>query len=164
MIQDKYIIAIIAGWGAAMSYISGWSDYVWTLLILMCIDFSIGLAMPLFANKSKKSRGGKIESNICLRGIIKKCVIFVMVYVSYLLGKAGNVQPLSDAVCVAFIVSEVVSIVEHAAIIGVPIPQVLLRAINVVRDKTSSAVDALAAGALTPEKPEDKDKGNGQDA
>lgn len=146
MNQSKIIMAIAAGMGALAAYVESWTGQIWTLLIIMGIDFVIGIAMPLFFRKSKKSKAGKIDSYTCRRGIIKKCVIFLMIYVAFLLGKATQMSFLPDAVCTAFIVSEVISILEHAAVLGVPIPKVLLRALAAINDKAGASVNILANG------------------
>lgn len=147
MKSSKIIVACSGGIGALIAYVDSWSAQVWTLATIMIIDFVIGTLMPLIAGKSKKSKTGKLESYACRRGIIKKCVMFLMIYVSWLLGRAANVTFLPDAVCTALIVSEVISILEHAALLGVPIPRVLIRALNAINDKAGEGVNILANGS-----------------
>jgi len=120
---------------------------VWTLAIIMIIDFVFGTLMPLLIGKSKKNKDGKLESYACRRGIVKKCAMFLMIYISWLLGRAANVTFLPDAVCTALIVSEVISILEHFAILGVPIPKVLLRALSAINDKAGEGVNIVANGS-----------------
>lgn len=144
---SKALIPIGAGVGALIAYIGSWSVNVEFLVILMAIDFLFGILMPLFLGKSKKAETeGKLESRVCRRGIVKKCVIFLMIYVSFLLSKVVHFDFLPDAVTTAFIIAEVVSILEHAALLGVPIPNVLVRAIKVVNDNMSRTVDSMASG------------------
>jgi toxin secretion/phage lysis holin len=142
--KDKIFLMLAAAGAGVLNYIGSWSSHILTLSILMAVDFAIGLAMPVFAGKSKKSAAGKIESRYCRRGLIKKGVMLLVVYVSYLLGNAADVRFLADAVTVAFILNEAVSILEHAAVMGVPIPAVLSRALNAIHDKTGAGLDALA--------------------
>jgi len=144
---NKIIVALGAGVGAIVTYVDSWGAHVWTLVTIMCIDFVVGTLMPLLFGKSKKSKAGKLESYACRRGIVKKCVMFLMIYVSWLLGRAANVTFLPDAVCTALIVSEVISILEHAAVLGVPIPRVLLRALSAINDKAGEGVNILANGS-----------------
>jgi len=159
MNTEKLLLAIIAGTGSLFAYVGTWSNQVAALGILMGIDFLVGLAMALFVGKSKKTSSGKVESYACRRGVIKKCVMFLMVYASYTLGKVANVTFLADAVCIAFITSEAISIVEHAAILGLPIPKVLIRVLEVMKEKSGEGVDALAGGGVTGK----KDDGQGAD-
>jgi len=145
--MNKIFVALGAGIGALISYVDLWSAQVWTLGSRMIIDFVVGTLMPLLFGKSKKSKAGKLESYACRRGIVKKCVMFLMIYVSWLLSRATNVTFLPDAVCTAFIVSEVISILEHASVLGVPIPRVLLRALSVINEKAGEGVNILANGS-----------------
>ena len=45
---------------------------------------------------------------------------------------------LRDAVCIAFITNEVVSIVENAGLMGVPLPEILKKMIDVLEKKSLS--------------------------
>jgi toxin secretion/phage lysis holin len=145
--MNKITTAIGAGIGALTAYMESWTGQIWTLIIIMLIDFAVGILMPLLAGKSKKNEAGKLESYACRRGIIKKMVMLLMVYVSWVIGGAVGVAYLADAVCTAFIVSEVISLLEHAAILGVPIPRVLLRALSVINDRAVEGINALANGS-----------------
>ena len=42
---------------------------------------------------------------------------------------------IRDAVCIAFIANEVISLVENAGLMGVPIPNVITNAIDVLKKK-----------------------------
>ena len=42
---------------------------------------------------------------------------------------------IRDGICIAFIVNEMISITENAALMGVPMPDILLNAIETVKDK-----------------------------
>lgn len=48
---------------------------------------------------------------------------------------------LRDAVCIAFIVNEVISITENAGLMGVPIPAVITNAISVLKKKQTETED-----------------------
>ena len=47
---------------------------------------------------------------------------------------------LRDAVCIAFIANEALSIVENAGLMGVPLPEVLRKAIDVLQKKSADAI------------------------
>ena len=44
---------------------------------------------------------------------------------------------IRDAVCIAFIANETISIIENAGLMGVPIPAVLTKAIDVLKNKNN---------------------------
>jgi len=145
--MNKILVALGAGIGALTAYMESWTSQIWTLVIIMAVDFVTGILMPLLAGKSKKNKAGKLESYACRRGIIKKVGMLLLVYVSWVVGAAMGVSYLADAVCTAFIVSEVISLLEHAAILGIPIPRVLLRTLAVINDRAGEGINGLASGS-----------------
>lgn len=42
---------------------------------------------------------------------------------------------IRDAVCIAYIVNELVSIIENAGLMGVPVPEVVMNAIDALKQK-----------------------------
>ena len=44
---------------------------------------------------------------------------------------------IRDAVCISFIANETISIIENAGLMGVPIPAVLIKAIDVLKNKNN---------------------------
>jgi len=160
--MDKFIIWMSAASAATITYIGDWSAHIWTLGILMCIDFIIGLSVPIFLGKSKKSPTGEVSSYTMRRGIIKKAVMFLMIYVCHLLGAAAHVQFVADAVCIMFICTEVKSIIEHAHVMGIPTPKILINTVKSISEKSSAAVDVLASGGkpLQSENVKDTEKEN----
>ena len=98
--------------------LGGWDNAVLALLIFMAVDFATGLACAIFWNKSNKSENGALSSKACWQGIIKKiCTILLVVcahYADVLLG----CDYIRNAVVIAFCASELISICENAALMG----------------------------------------------
>ena len=46
---------------------------------------------------------------------------------------------IRDAVCIAFIANETISIIENAGLMGVPIPAVITNAIEVLKKKSEDS-------------------------
>lgn len=145
----KILMAVSGGVGALVAYVTSWSPHIGTLLILMIIDFVFGLLTPIIVGKSKKDASGKISSKVCRRGIVKKCVVFLLIYVAWLLGKEAGFLALTEAVVMGFIISETISILENAAVLGVPIPKVFLKLLKVMNEKASAGIDLLANGEVS---------------
>ena len=59
--------------------------------------------------------------------VLIACRLDVMLGVNY----------IRDAVVIAFVVNEMLSIVENAGLMGVPIPAAITKAIEMLRDKSS---------------------------
>lgn len=130
---------LCAAFGVAGSLIAscfgGWSASLTTLLIFMLIDYVSGLIVAGVFHKSPKTANGGLESKAGLKGLIRKCVVLALVLVGHRLDIAIGASYIRDAVCIAFIVNEAISIVENAGLMGLPIPKVITNAIEVLHNK-----------------------------
>jgi toxin secretion/phage lysis holin len=152
--MSKILVAIGGGVGALIAYVTSWSPHVETLCILMCVDFLFGILTPVITGRSKKDPNGKISSHVCRRGVVKKCTIFCLIYVAWLLSSTLHAPFVTDAIVLGFIISETISILENASVLGVPIPKIFLKLLRVMNDKASIGIDILANGTVIPEKEE----------
>lgn len=122
--------------GAAItSLFGGWDAGLITLLIFMAVDYITGLLCAGVFHKSQKSDSGALESKACFKGLVRKCVILLIVLVAYRFDLIIGTNYIRDAVCIAFVVYEAISIVENAGLMGVPVPKALLNAIEVLKKK-----------------------------
>lgn len=128
--------------GAASSAIAvafgGWTVSMKTLLFCMGVDFASGLILAIVFKKSKKSSNGGAESHACLKGILKKVVMLLAVMVGYRLDLVIGTDYIKNTVIIAFIVNEVISFLENAGLMGISLPKVLYKAIDVLKDKEES--------------------------
>lgn len=133
----KNIISVVVGCiGSAVSYcFGGFDSAVITLLIFMGIDYISGLVLAGVFHKSTKTENGALESKAGWKGLIRKCMSLLFVVIANLLDKQLGANYIRDAVCIAFMVNEVISIIENAGLMGVPVPAVLTKAIEVLKDK-----------------------------
>lgn len=125
---------------AAVSAVGAWQHAPYTIQVLLMM-MGLDILSGIFAAASQK----KLNSSIMLKGLIKKCAVFPILGALHIVEKPLNISFQLEAVAaLAFIVYEVMSIIENAALAGVPIPQVV--------------VDALAKAkvpAATPEEIEE---------
>lgn len=122
--------------GAAVSTIfGGWSEALTTLLICMAIDYITGLVVAGVFHNSPKTATGALESNAGLKGLFRKAAMLLFVLIGHRLDVAVGTTYIRDAVCIAFIANEVLSLVENAGLMGVPIPEVITNAIDVLKNK-----------------------------
>ena len=70
------------------------------------------------------------------KGLCRKCMTLFCVLIAVRLDLLIGTSYLRDAVCIAFIVNEAVSIIENAGLMGVPLPEILKRAIDVLEKKS----------------------------
>ncbi len=121
--------------GIIASLFGGWTAGLTTLLIFMGIDFATGLICAAIFHKSPKTTTGALESRAGFKGLCRKGAILALVLVGHRLDIALGMTYIRDAVCIAFIVNETLSIIENVGLMGVPIPSVLTKAIDVLKDK-----------------------------
>jgi toxin secretion/phage lysis holin len=133
-------VTIITVIGAIGSFIAnlfgGWTNDLATLIIMMGIDFTMGLLIAAVWKKSGKSENGALSSWSAWKGLCRKGVSLLFVLIAYRLDLALGVDYIRTAVIIGFIVNELISIVENAGIMGIPIPGVIARAIDLLRNKS----------------------------
>lgn len=130
------ICSFLGAVGSAVAYaLGGWDTSVITLLIFMLIDYVTGLIVAGVFHKSNKTKTGALESRAGWKGLIKKCVTILFVVVAVRLDLLIGSNYIRDAVCIAFITNELISIIENAGLMGVPIPKVITKAIDVLKSK-----------------------------
>lgn len=131
----KDITCIICGAiGSAIAKIyGGWSDGMTTLIIFMAIDYATGLLLAAVFKKSKKTETGTLSSRACFEGLVKKGITLLIVLVACRLDILTGTNYIRDAAVIAFCVAEALSILENAGLMGVPIPAVITKAIDVLK-------------------------------
>lgn len=134
----NYICSIA---GAVFSFIAyllgGWDQAVITLLIFMGIDFITGLIVGGVFHKSGKTETGSLESRAGWKGLCKKGCVLLLVVVANRVDMQIGSSYVRDAVCIAFILNELISIIENIGLMGVPIPGVITKAIEILKKKES---------------------------
>ena len=121
--------------GAITSLFGGWDSALTTLLIFMAADYITGLIVAGVFHKSKKTETGALQSHAGWVGICKKGVILLIVLIAYRLDLTIGSTFIRDAVIIAFIGNELISIVENAGLMGVPIPSAITKAIDILKNK-----------------------------
>jgi toxin secretion/phage lysis holin len=128
--------AVFGAAGAVIaSLFGGWTEDMITLIIVMAIDFVLGLVIAGLFNKSPKSENGSMSSKSCFLGLCKKCIMLLFVLIAHRLDISLGTDYIKTATVIAFIVNELISIVENAGIIGIPMPGIITKAIDLLKNK-----------------------------
>ena len=136
-IMKKTICAILGIAGSAIaSLFGGWDAGLATLLIFMAIDYMSGLIVAGVFHTSNKTDTGALESRAGFKGLCRKCMTLLFVLVAYRLDLVIGTNYIRDAVIIAFIANETISLVENAGLMGIPLPAVIIKAIDVLQKKT----------------------------
>ena len=107
-----------------------------TLIIFMGVDYTSGLAVAGIFKKSPKSTNGALESKAGFKGLFRKGMALAVVLVAAQLDKVVGVDFIRNAVIIAYIANEAVSITENAGLMGVNIPKPILKAIDILKQKS----------------------------
>ncbi|MCR8983119.1 MULTISPECIES: holin family protein [Brevibacillus] len=122
----KTLVAI--GGGALSLLFGGWSRLLTILIVFVIIDYASGVAAG--------SVEGKLKSKIGLIGIARKVFIFAMVAVAHLIDTAlGDQHVFRNATIFFYLANEALSIIENTGRIGLPVPEVIKKAVDVLKDK-----------------------------
>lgn len=113
--------------------LGGWDTALQTLLIFIVIDYIMGLIVAGVFHKSEKTETGALQSEAGWKGLCKKGVTLLMVLVAAQLDKVMSVDYIRYGIIIAFIVNELISITENAGLMGIPIPQILTNAIDILK-------------------------------
>ena len=115
------------------SLFGGWTASLTTLLIFMAIDYVTGLVVAGVFHNSPKTETGALESRAGFKGLIRKFMILLFVLIGYRLDVAVGTNYIRDAVCIAFIANELLSVIENAGLMGIPIPPVITQGIDILK-------------------------------
>ena len=121
--------------GAIAALFGGWSSALTTLVIFMAIDYLSGLIVAGVFKKSTKSKNGALESKAGFKGLCRKFMTLVFVMIAYRLDMMIGTDYIRDVVVIAFCTNELISIVENAGLMGIPLPGIITKAIDILKQK-----------------------------
>lgn len=136
----KIVEGLAAVGGAALSFFCELPPVIWILIAVMSLDYITGLICAIMG-KSPKTENGFLESRAAFKGLLKKALILLVVLLAALLDRAVAMgagiefEAAAGATCLWFIASEGISVLENAAAMEIPIPQILLRMLELFRSK-----------------------------
>lgn len=129
--------SIICGMaGAVGTFIAhalgGWDASIIALLSFMAIDYITGFIVASVFHKSKKTESGGLQSRAGWKGLCKKVTTILLVVAANLLDKQIGATFVRDGVCIAFMTNELLSIMENASLMGLPLPKALKKALDIL--------------------------------
>ncbi len=127
-IIGSYVASLFGGWDAGLK----------TLILFMAIDYISGFSVAGIFHNSNKTNTGTLESIAGWKGLCRKGMTLLFVLIAYRLDLALGVEYIRDAVIIGFMANELISIVENAGLMGLPLPAVITRAIDVLTKKTEN--------------------------
>ena len=138
--MKKVVELLSAAGGAIASFFVTMPPLVYILIAVMSIDYITGLICGAMG-KSEKTETGYLKSHAAFLGLLKKACILLVVLLASLLdmavshGAGIEFEAVMGATCLWFIASEGLSILENVARMGVPVPRILLKLLEVMKEK-----------------------------
>lgn len=132
-------LAAVGSWIA--NSLGGWDASMQVLVALMVADYLTGVLVAAVWHKSNKSSSGTLNSVAGFKGILKKCMILLLVWIGVLLDDATGANYIRMAVILFFIGNEGISLLENLGLMGVPFPAFLRRALEALRDQGDKGRD-----------------------
>lgn len=137
--MKEFICTVIGVIGSVIaSLFGGWDSALTTLIMFMVVDYATGLIVAGVFKNSPKTDTGALESKAGWKGLCRKCVTLVFVMVAYRLDLILCTEYIRTAVIIAFIVNELISLVENAGLMGIPLPGAITKAIDILQKKSES--------------------------
>lgn len=135
-IKDMILAALAAVGSAIAGALGGWDSALSTLLILMAIDYVTGVLVAAVWHKSAKTPTGGVSSAAGFKGLLRKMVILLVVWLGAEMDKVLGIDYVRTAVCLFYIANEGLSVLENTAIMGVPYPAFVKNMLDALRKKS----------------------------
>lgn len=131
--QFMTVIGVVGA--TIVSLLGGWDISLVTLTMFMGIDYLTGLIVAGIFHTSKKTENGTLESRAGWKGLCRKGVTLLIVLVACRLDLIIGSNFIRDAVVIAFVANETISIIENAGLMGIPIPAAVTGAIEILKKR-----------------------------
>ena len=119
--------------GAISALFGGWDAALITLIIFMGIDYATGIIVAAIFHASKKSENGALESHAGWKGLCKKGVTLLIILVAHRLDLVLGINLIRETVIIGFIANEGISITENAVLMGIPMPTIVKKMLEVLK-------------------------------
>ena len=136
--KDMICLGLGVAGSLAAALFGSWDAALVTLIIFMGVDYLTGLLVAGVFHRSSKSASGALESLAGFKGLCRKGMEMLVVLVACRLDLVMGSNFIRDAVVIAFIANEAISIVENAGLMGVPMPRALVQAVEVLKRKAEA--------------------------
>ena len=128
--MKEFVCAALASIGTFLTFIFGdWDVALQCLVVAVALDYVSGI-IKAFVKK-------ELSRTIGVKGLLKKGGVFVVVALAVLLDKvSGSTGAVRTLVIYYFVANEGLSIVENLAETGLPIPDVIKKALKNLKSES----------------------------
>ena len=122
------MIGAVAAWA-----FGGWDSAMIALVVCISVDYVSGSIVALVFHKSTKTETGAYNSAYGLKGLCKKGLMLLFVLVAVQIDRILGTNYVRNAVCIGFCVNEILSIMENLGLAGIPMPQIVVKALELLQ-------------------------------
>ncbi|ALQ69372.1 phage holin family protein [Bacillus thuringiensis] len=124
----------IATFGVFCGYfLGGWDTTLKVLVIMVAIDYLTGVLAAGF--------NGELKSKVGFKGIVKKVMLFLLVAAATQADAIiGTNNAIREETIFFFISNELLSLLENAGEMGIPLPQALTNAVEILGGKQKQEI------------------------
>jgi len=143
MINYKTALLAISGivTGIVSKVLGVFGPEIGLLMTLMIADYITGLAVAIFWKKSPKTKCGRLESRQSLKGLIRKGTMLLFVCVGWFLDYVFHTDFVASLTIYSFIANELISLIENATLMNVPIPKIITGRLAIIKKLSESEVE-----------------------
>lgn len=132
----SFILILFASVGSILTqWLGGWDSFLKALIMFMVVDYITGIAVAFIFHASAKTKNGGASSKECFKGIVKKICIIALVGVAVSVDNISGTHYLRSATIFFFLGNEGLSILENVGLMGVPYPEFIKKALEVIKNK-----------------------------
>lgn len=136
MSANDYMSTVTSFSASLLQSLSGNTEEAAQVADMAIIDMADNAnKMGTSMDKSQKSADGALESRAGWKGLCRKGTTLLVVLVACRLDLVTGSTFIRDAAIIAFIANETLSIIENAGLMGVPIPAIVVKAIDILKQK-----------------------------
>lgn len=121
-LKHTFLTGLSLAGGLLAKALGGWDTALQVLIGVMAADYVTGILLAALWHRSSKSESGALESNACFKGLVKKSMVLLLVWLGAMLDAVTGNHFVRTTVCLFFIANEALSILENTALMGVPYP------------------------------------------
>ena len=129
------IVGVIGS--SVMAFVDRGGTALETLIIFMIIDYITGISVAVFWRRSGKTKRGILKSEAGWRGLCKKGMILGFVLIGNRLDILLDTNYVMNTICIGYAMNELISIMENAGLMGIPLPAVVQGIVEVLSDEDS---------------------------
>ncbi len=105
------------------------------MVVFMVIDYITGVILAVVFKKSLKTESGAYSSHIGFKGLAKKVLMMLLMLVLFYVDKMIGTSIFVTLGAIGFSINEIASILENAGKMGIKIPKVFEKALDVLASK-----------------------------